>query len=237
MMTSAYAFIDECQERDASDPFGELLSATPGPMVRYSLGHDVEPYPWLEDDDELEERAQAIAEAAGIDFAVNRDACRSLVVEASYGGALCVLHRSDLGDLLPVLDGGRATFTDPFLVVYDGLNGSGSMEEVKGTVSIDRLSRESVRHDAGRYSWSDDIAGLVHSCAETRVSFSSELDTVRALAGAYGARRGEGSAALRYFARTGRIGRGLRAYLTDSRACLDAMPPGLRTVARYVASH
>lgn len=67
------------------------------------------------------------------------------------------------------------------------------------------------------------------------VDYSPEwLQAAQRQAADYGLRDGEGSGALRYFGRTGQIGRGLRAYLSGP---LDSMPPGLRTVAAYVATH
>lgn len=61
-----------------------------------------------------------------------------------------------------------------------------------------------------------------------------ETDDMRRIAAHYGEGSGEGKGALRYFARTGKIGDGLRAYLTDSRADPANMPPNLARLAEYV---
>lgn len=166
-------FRDECIDRDESDALRDLIRNTPAPMVKYDLDHVVEPNSWSMDDDEITEEMRGIAQAAGIDFEGNRKALRSLVVEASYGGSLHVLHRSDLADLHGAK---RAVFTDPFLLVHDTLNGSGDMEEVKGEVTVE-IGEDTLRLDAGRMSWSDDIAGIVHSACETPVKYEKDEPT------------------------------------------------------------
>lgn len=163
-------FCEECINRDESDAMRDLIRNTSDPMVKYSLKHEVDPGSWSWPHDAIEESARAVAEAAGIDFATNHAALRILVIEASYGGSLHVLHRSDLADL----DGAkRAIFTDPFLLIHDTMNGSGHMEQIKGEVSVE-IDEDTMRLDAGRMSWSDDIAGIVHSACETPVKFEKE---------------------------------------------------------------
>lgn len=169
-------FQEACWDRDTSDVLGDLIRNTPAAMVRYDLGHDVDAYPWTLEDDELDERARDMADAAGVDWETNRDAFRSLAIEAPYGGGLCVLHCTDLDDVQTVAHGGTVTFTDPYLLVYDGLNGSGHCEQVKGTVVVPIVKGETMRHDAGSYSWSDDIAGVVHSAHATDAAFAAKED-------------------------------------------------------------
>lgn len=163
-------FREECWDRDESNMLGDLIRQTPGVMIRYSLDHDVEPYPHLQTDEELDEAARDICEAAGISYDSNRDTARLLCIEASYGGRLCVLHMTDLEDLIRVRAGGTVVFKDPNLLVYDGLNGSGSCEDVIGTVTV-KIDDDTLSHDTGRYSWSDGIAGVVHSCFDTPAEF------------------------------------------------------------------
>jgi len=165
-------FRETCYERDQSDWLDQLVRNTPNVQIRYDLDHEVPDYTMVED---LAEEAQAIAEAAGIDYETNSIALRSLVANASYGGILCVLHNSDLADVLKVdnwgrPNGGKVIFTDPYLLVYDGLNGSGHDEQVCGTIEIE-IKEDTMRHDAGRYSWSDDIAGVVHGAYQTHAEF------------------------------------------------------------------
>lgn len=164
------SFQQECWDRDQSDFLGDLIRNTPDPMVKYDLDHEVTPGSWAMDEDEITEEMRGIAKAAGIDFATNHAALRTLVVEASYGGSLHVLHRSDLADLR---DAKRAVFTDPYLLVHDTMNGSGDMEPIKGEVTVE-IGEDTLRLDAGRMSWSDDIAGIVHSALETPVKFTKE---------------------------------------------------------------
>lgn len=56
----------------------------------------------------------------------------------------------------------------------------------------------------------------------------------RHIAAFYGSRGGEGSGALRYFARTGIVGRGLRAYLSGP---IENMSPNLAELAKYVRAN
>ena len=170
-------FRDEVIERDASTWFDDLIRNTPAVMIRYDTGHSVTPDSWSMNDDEIRDEMHAIAETLGIDYDANVDALRSLVIEASYGGELVILHRSDLADVMKVTGGGTVTFTDPQVLVYDGLNGSGAMEQVKGTVTLHvEADGDTMRHDAGRMSWSDDIAGIWHGACDTPAEFKSKQD-------------------------------------------------------------
>jgi protein-tyrosine-phosphatase len=161
-------FREECDERDESDFLADLLRNTPRKMVKYGLNYEVASGSWAMDDDEIAEEVRGIAEAAGIDLESNHATLLSLVREATYGGTLHVLHHTDLSDLYPRPT--QAVFTDPYLLVHDKLNGSGYMEQIKGEVTV-AIGDESLRLDAGPYSWSDDIAGIVHSACDTPVKF------------------------------------------------------------------
>lgn len=175
-------FQSTCWDRDESDWFDQLCSHTPGVMIRYYItdkdGDDYEiPPAMFEEDPSVEDTAKGIAEAAGISYDENKDTLHEIVVNASYGGMLCVLHCSDISDVLKVDVGGRphggeVVFTDPYLLVYDGMNGSGMDGQVTGTVRI-KIEKESMRHDSGSYSWSDDIAGVVHGAYDTEAEFIS----------------------------------------------------------------
>lgn len=162
-------FRSVCQDRDNSDFLTKIISNTEPIMVRYYMEHDVSSM-WGMEDEEADSEAEAIAEVAGIDYETNKTALEALVANASYGGSLCVLHRSDLDDVAKVINGGTVVFTDPMLLVYDGYNGSGHMEEVKGEVTV-TIGPNTITHDAGRFSWSDDIAGISHSCADAPAKF------------------------------------------------------------------
>lgn len=167
-------FREECWNRDESTPFEDLARNTPNVQIRYYLDHDCPDYTAYggEGDGALTEATRELAEAAGIDHEENEKALRSLLLNASYGGQLCVLHNSDIEDAISVLDGGTVTFTDPHLLVYDGFNGSGHEEQVEGTVTVTIDDNHPMRHDYGRMSWSDDIAGVVHSYFETPAEFT-----------------------------------------------------------------
>lgn len=177
------AFQSECWERDESDWFDQLCRNTPGVMIRYYLtdkdGDEVEIEGYTTDLT-VEEQAQTIAEAAGISYDENKQTLHEIVVNASYGGMLCVLHCSDITDVTEIDTGGRGhggevIFTDPYLLVYDGLNGSGMDGQVTGTVRI-KITEGTMRHDTGSYSWSDGIAGVVHSAYDTPAEFISHKD-------------------------------------------------------------
>lgn len=165
-------FQSECWERDSSTPFDDLARNTPGVMIRYYLDHDVPDYTMVDTPDEFEEAAREIAKAAGIDYKTNEKNIKSLIANASYGGSLVVLHRSDIEDVMKVMDGGTVIFTDPEVLIYDGFNGSGHQESLTGTITVTIDDDHPMMHDTGRMSWSDGIAGIVHSCAETSAEFT-----------------------------------------------------------------
>jgi hypothetical protein len=182
-------FQDVCDDRDDSTPFKELLQHTGRKMVRFHFRENGALVEMEESNDWDEERrtieAQRLAKASGVDWATNAAAMGSLVEEASYGGKLCILAYVDIGTLggaveyLLQNEKGRVrlTFTDPFLLVHDGSNGSGYDRRVKGSVvfefgkndlSADRygvLQLDAKGVGLG-YSWSDDIAGVVYRASQ-----------------------------------------------------------------------
>jgi len=177
-------FQQACWDRDESDWFDQLLAHTPGVMIRYYItdkfGDPVE-IEGFTTDLTVEEQARSIADAAGISYDDNKETLHEIVVNASYGGLLCVLHCSDIRDVAKIDMGGRdkggeVVFTDPYLLVYDGVNGSGMDGQVTGTVRI-KIEEDTMRHDTGSYSWSDGIAGVVHGAYDTPAEFISHDNT------------------------------------------------------------
>lgn len=177
-------FQQECWDRDDSDWFDQLCRHTNGVMIRYYLtdkdGDEVEIEGYTTDLT-VEEQAQTIADAAGISYDDNKDTLHEIVVNASYGGMLCVLHCSDIEDVMKIDMGGRphggeVIFTDPYLLVYDGMNGSGMDGQVTGTIKI-KIEDGTMRHDTGSYSWSDGIAGVNHGSYKTEAEFISHDNT------------------------------------------------------------
>jgi hypothetical protein len=164
-------FQETCWERDDSDWFNQLLRNTPNVQVRYYLNYSLEPDTWSWDGEQIDEAAKEIAEVAGIEYYDNKKALIDLIINAGYGGELCVLHNSDIRDVQKVLSGGTVTFTDPYLLIYDGMNGSGMDSQVTGTVTFKMDDDHPLRHDAGSYSWSDDIAGVNHGSYDTQADF------------------------------------------------------------------
>ncbi len=167
------AFREACESRNTTTWFDDLVRQTGRAMIKYDLGYDLAPGAWDWTGEQIAEAMAEIAAAAGIDLDVNKDVLRSLVVEASYGGSLHVLHHSDLADLLGRGSQPRATqavFTDPVLLVHDRLNGSGYADAVRGSVTV-TVRDDTLQLDAGRMSWSDDIAGVVHAAHQTPVTY------------------------------------------------------------------
>ena len=163
-------FEEACYDRDDFDVIGELTRNTPAQPMRYCLDYDVEPSEFSNEDDNIAV-AQVIAAHLGIDYETNANMLRSLTVEASYGGRLKVLHLTELSDL----EGATSvTFTDPHILVYDGLNGSGSMEQVWGEVTVNLARDGAVALDKGRMSWTEDIAGIYTPALLTDAKFVTE---------------------------------------------------------------
>lgn len=162
---------EEIENRDYSDPIGDLMRETGSKLFRYRLDGESPANSWEFSDDQLTEAARALAEAAGIDFWDNTVALRELVANASYGGGLYVLWR---GDIKPVYDAVckrrfhdpapeiTVQWTDPDLLVLDQWNGSGHVVRVRGTVRVpfapDLLALDIVRGPGG-YSWADVVGG------------------------------------------------------------------------------
>jgi hypothetical protein len=165
------ALEDEVRRRNRSDPLRDLLRHTTNPVLRYDLDHDVEAALSFAGDDALRDATRDLAAAAGIEVPANRNAIQDLLLNASYGGRLQVLFSTDLEWLVDALaEGGpqRISFTDPTLLVYDGLNGSGMEAPVVGTVTRP-LRAEDLCLDCGPYSWSDIVGGISRGSYDTAV--------------------------------------------------------------------
>ncbi|MEV7902106.1 hypothetical protein [Streptomyces anulatus] len=161
------------EERDQSDPIGDLMNGTGPQLFRYRLDGEAEADPWRFSDAKSEEVARALATAAGIDFWDNVGALQELVAHSSYGGGLHILWRGDvravwdavnkirgaLPDAEPTI---TAQWTDPELLVLDTWNGSGHTVKVRGTVRLPfepaRLSLDTIRAPGG-YSWTNVVGG------------------------------------------------------------------------------
>jgi hypothetical protein len=176
-------FREACDNRDRSNPFRELLRHTGRKMVRAYIRDEHKqrietPYDtWNLDEEQVRAEAVKVAKAAGIDYDLNEKDLIELVENASGGGELCVEAYLDIASLYKGIDHllrnpkehrVRLTFTDPYLLLHDGLNGSGHDAKVKGTVQIefgyddlDPTAGVLVLDEKGAgtgYSWSDDIA-------------------------------------------------------------------------------
>jgi hypothetical protein len=162
---------EQVRRRNRSEPLRDLLRHTSSPVLRYDLDHDVEGALTLAGGDALSEAARELAAAAGIDLLANGKAIRELLLNAGYGGRLQVLFSTDLQRLVDALaDAGpqRIIFSDPTLLVYDRLNGSGMEAPVVGAVTRP-LRAEDLRLDSGPYSWSDIVGGLSPGSYDTAV--------------------------------------------------------------------
>lgn len=159
------------EERDHSDPIGDLMRTTGPKLMRYQLDAEAAGEPWRLSEDEANDAARRLGDDAGIDFEKNADALQELVAHASYGGNTYLLWH---GDITPMYDAVckvrhnetapeiTIQWVDPELLVLDTWNGSGYSVRVRGTVSLpfepDRLSLDMAR-GAGGYSWTDVVGG------------------------------------------------------------------------------
>lgn len=155
------------EERDESDPVGDLMRNTDNKLFRYRLDGEADGFPWGRSEEQNEKAARSLAASAGVDFTQNVKAFRELVWNASYGSGLYVLWRGPIEPVYEAVCKVRhhdpapefpVQWTDPELLVLDRLNGSGYAVPVKGTVRVtfdpDRLHLDAQRLKGG-YSWSD----------------------------------------------------------------------------------
>lgn len=185
------------QERDVSDPFGELLRATSDMYFRYlveSVNIDTN---YTATGEDFDEQIAAIAEALSIDLdatrtemrrgrdgsssphtLTNREALTDMLINASYGGSLYVFWHGDVEQMVRAgADFGNEThprtitWTDPNLLVLDMMNGSGFECQISGTVTLP-YDRTNVALDwRGRgagYSWNEVTGGLVGSAYDNK---------------------------------------------------------------------
>ena len=178
-------FREECYDRDDSTPLADLLKNCNRRMVRFYLdgGKDeleMAPDSYRFDEDQCRSEKQKLATMTGLDLLVNDMAFSSLIDNASYGGRVCVLAYVEVADLYKAVNHllrdnearVRMTFTDPDVLIYDGMNGSGHDEQVKGDITLEfgfadlgvnGIFRLDEKGAGTGYSWSEDIAGTVNS--------------------------------------------------------------------------
>jgi hypothetical protein len=178
-------FKDECYERDNSTPYADLLRNTTRQLVRFYIrtkaGERVamEGDSWQWDSERVDREARRLGKFAGLDFATNAEALRELVVNATYGGILCVIAYVEMSDVDSwveyLLQGDerrrvKLTFTDPQLLLHDPWNGSGHDVKVSGQIQVKfgKAALESGHYGAMSldakgvgtgYSW-DETAGV-----------------------------------------------------------------------------
>jgi hypothetical protein len=139
-----------CQERDESTPYRDVLRNTGRKLVRFYIrtrkGERIamEGDSWRWDAERVEAEAKRLAKVTKLDYAANRDNFHELVVEASYGGVLCIIAYVEMRDVDTWVEHclsderGRVklTFTNPHLLLHDAWNGSGHDVQVNGDITI-----------------------------------------------------------------------------------------------------
>lgn len=177
----------EVQDRDQSDPFSDLLRRTSDRCFRYYIGVDSS-VTWQSDEAEIQENVNAIAEAIGADPVEHFDTIRAMLVEGQdgpvyvywYGDVEQLVKACNNYDGTVATDGHDAvkaqtiTWTTPYLLVLNGLQGSGMDAAFPGTVTLP-FNRENLKLDAkgigNGYSW-DDVAGMVRSAYACEVTIT-----------------------------------------------------------------
>ncbi|MFH9731810.1 hypothetical protein [Streptomyces sp. NPDC017260] len=175
------------EERDESDPLGDLMRMTSSKLFRYQLDAEAKGEPWRLSEDEADDAARRLGEDIGVSFEDNADPLRELVAHASYGGNAHILWH---GDVRTVYDAVRRVrfhepapeitiqWTDPELLVLDSWNGSGHSVKVRGTIRLafnpNHLFLDTAKGPGG-YSWTDVVgAGYQSEGDEPEFSTSKE---------------------------------------------------------------
>lgn len=152
-------FVEECQERDDSRVFADMLRHTGRKMVRFHFTDD-QPHNYGDFDEDgtlvltggswswprdlIEDEARRIAAKTGLDFEANRDTLIEIVANAADGGRVCVLAYVEFKDIAEAVEkvmyGSQVvsiTFDGTFnLLVHNRGNGSGHDGEVTGSVTF-----------------------------------------------------------------------------------------------------
>lgn len=175
------------QERDMSDPFGDLARQTPHKWMRYGIDVEVASI-WSSEPEEIEEDMANIAEALNIERTPeNLSLLRELVTEAG-GGRLNILWYGEVAELIAAAqlcdENGEQepqtiTWEKPHLLIHDRYNGAGHMVDFPGTITLP-FKRELLKLDARNvgngYSWSDEIAGLTSDRGTTTVTITENTN-------------------------------------------------------------
>lgn len=179
----------EVTDRDQSDPYTGLVRETRYLLMRYdvdvAVGTD-----WSSSEQELAEQAEDLANTLGFasDPTVANLIASGLLPEAGYGGHAWILFYASVAQMWEAVQAyhglraedrphAKITFTTPYLLVLDALNGAGFDLELPVDVTLP-FTPQRLTTDAGApgYSW-DDVAGVVKSAYSAEVSFEGLTPT------------------------------------------------------------
>jgi len=168
----------EVYDHDGSNPVRDLMGHTGHKLFRYSLDWSYDGETWGLSEQEVNDVAAEIAEAACLDLTDPKvkDAVVEMIANASYGGKLYVMLYTDVEQAVALNaaartddDGkpideqqGTVTFAEgAYLIMLDHWNGSGHDVKMPVPVTVPWFpGRVSLDSQGPGYGW-DQIAGVV----------------------------------------------------------------------------
>lgn len=164
----------EIQERNSSDPERSLVRMTGNKWMRYRVDFEAVST-WAEDDEDRTAELTELAGLLGIDFDTYRTQLLGMSRNASDGGQVYVLWQGDIEPLVNAAASdaeGTITWTEPSLLTFDTMSGSGWMCELPGATITLPWNRDNLRLDTGTGSWSEWVCGGLYASQTTDVTIN-----------------------------------------------------------------
>jgi hypothetical protein len=161
----------EIEERDESDPLGDLLRNTNNPVCFYDTG--VEFSESLFDEEMFNENLELLKESLNIETDKYDEDLKLMLSQASYGGRLVIYFREDVRDLLNIGDNNTIQFKNPMVAIIDTYNGSGDNVDLPGHEFTLPLDTQNIFLDKTiKYNYTYSVCGMYSSwCDCTDIKF------------------------------------------------------------------
>lgn len=150
------------EDRDTSDPIGDLASNTPSVMLRLSAYDDV--WPNMGDDEETRDELTNMLIDMGGDVRWTRDAVAECMAECGDYVQPFILATVDVKTIYDMCEDDSLRITNPHLFLTNPMAGDGYEVELPGVFEF-RRDQLRTDEDAAGYGW-DEIAGVVISAYE-----------------------------------------------------------------------
>lgn len=160
---------DEIENRDVSNPLGDLIRHTPDIIMFYDLDVEIDQ---SYGEAEYKENYKAIKKALKLTKQAYKEEIDTLIFNAGNGGYLRIFFSASIEDMMKInLNCKKITFKNPEVCIHDSWNGSGMNENFKGLEITLPFNIENLRVEKAinGYDYTDQICGMSSNWADATI--------------------------------------------------------------------